>query len=75
MDIAYKNSFENLSVTLSCCHQQTSLNSLHYQMPAGFARFVISARNPDLGRDLTDDELEPIKKVLNCKIKQIWAMY
>lgn len=75
MNTAYKNRFENLSVTLPCCHRQTSLNNLRYQMPAGFARFVLSARNPDSGRNLTDDELEPIERELNCKIKQIWARY
>jgi hypothetical protein len=75
MNTAYKTLFENLSVTLPCCHEQTSLNNLRYQMPAGFARFVLSARNPDFGRNLTDDELEPIERVLNCKIKQIWARY
>lgn len=75
MDTAYKTLFENLSVTLPCCHQQTSLNHLCYQMPAGFARFVLSVENPSSGRTLMDDELEPIERVLNCKIKQIWATY
>lgn len=75
MDAAYKTLFKNLSVTLPCCHGQTSLNNLRYQMPTGFTQFVLSARNPDFGRNLTDDELEPIGRVLNCKIRQIWAMY
>jgi len=75
MDTAYKGLFKNLSVTLPCCHGQTLLNNLRYQMPAGFAQFVLSARNPDFGRNLTDDELEPIERALNCKVKQIWAIY
>ncbi len=75
MDEAYKNLFENLSVTLPCCTRQTSLNNLDYRMPAGFARFVLSACNPNLGRNLTDSELEPIERVLNCKIRQICSTY
>lgn len=75
MDGTYKTQFENLTVTLPCCYRQTSLNDLHYQMQAGFARFVLSVCNPDLGRKLTESELEPIERLLNCKIRQIWASY
>lgn len=73
MSAAYETLFENLSITLPCCDQQSSLDELRYQLPAGFARFILSVRNPNFSRDLLDDELEPIEKVLNCKIKQIWA--
>ena len=75
MDEAYKTQFENLSITLPCCTRRTSLNNLDYQLPAGFARFVLSARNPNLGRNLTDSELEPIERVLNCRIRQIYSTY
>ncbi|WP_088892891.1 hypothetical protein [Leptolyngbya ohadii] len=75
MDKAYETLFDNLSVTLPCCGRQTSLNDLNYQMPAGFSQFVLSIRDPNLGRNLTDSELEPIEKVLNCKVKQIWSRY
>jgi hypothetical protein len=75
MDIAYKTQFDNLAVTLPCCYKQTSLNELNYQMQAGFARFVLSVLGPQLDSDLTESELEPIERLLNCKIRQIWARY
>lgn len=74
MNEAYKTLFENLTIVLPCCHQQTSLNDLHYQFPAGFSRFVLSARNPD-SYDLATGELEQIGTILGCRIKQIWATY
>ncbi|MBD2092787.1 hypothetical protein H6F67_23320 [Microcoleus sp. FACHB-1515] len=74
MDAAYEAAFEDLSITTPCCHQQTSLEKLDYRAPAGFARFVLSVRNPNRG-DLTEREIELIETILNCKLKQVWAMY
>lgn len=76
MDAAYKTRFEDLSVTMPCCGGQTSLNQLRYQCPAGFARFVLSAYNPNLSdEDLTASDLAAIEKILDCKIRLVWAMY
>jgi hypothetical protein len=46
MDASYRSAFEDLAVRTPCCHTDTTLNELDYDWPAGFARFVLEARNP-----------------------------
>lgn len=46
---AYATRFTQLGVIAPCCGTRTSLNDLGYDWPAGFARFVLSATNPDRG--------------------------
>ena len=43
MEEAGENEFEDLSVTLPCCSQSSTLHNLEYHFPCGFARaeFVI----------------------------------
>lgn len=40
--------FANLSVTLPCCGAAASLNDLNCHLPQGFARFILSAYEPNI---------------------------
>jgi hypothetical protein len=73
MDTASQTGFTDLSVNLPCCYARSSLNDLQYEWPAGFARFVLKARNPRA--DLDDGELKSLEQVLKCKLRKIWAHY
>jgi hypothetical protein len=54
MDEAYTTRLSNLQVKMSCCGSICSLNDLKYEWPAGFARFVLEAANPN--SDLTAEQ-------------------
>ena len=73
MDIAYQTRFTDLSVTMPCCSTASSLNDLHYDWPAGFARFMLVARNPNA--DVDADKIGMIEKLLECKLRKVWAHY
>ncbi len=73
MDTAYQTGFTDLSVNLPCCGVVSSLNDLRYELPAGFARFVLEIRNPD--GDIGDDELRSLEQILGCGLRKIWAHY
>ena len=73
VDAAFEGCFADLDVTLPCCSATCSLNDLRYEMPAGFSRFVLEARNP--GRDLTDAEVEALERALGCRLRRVWARY
>src|ERR1700722_18500832 len=55
MSALYKAKFSNLEVIAPCCGARVSLNDLDYVWPAGFARFVIEAKNPGL-KNLTEEQ-------------------
>jgi hypothetical protein len=75
MNTAQRSSFENLAVKLPCCDASSTLNNLNYKMPSGFARFLLQAREPKLGRYLTVDKLQTLESILGTPLKQIWAQH
>ena len=70
MDAAFNNQFEDLNVTMPCCGAHGSLNDLHYEWPAGFARFTLEALNPNA--DLDDQQLHTVEAMLGCSLRKIW---
>ena len=64
--------FTNLMVNVPCCGEHLSLNDLQYDWPAGFARFELRARNPDVP-NLPLEQTEMLEKTLGCKLKTIWT--
>jgi len=72
MNKAYESKFRSLEVQTPCCRRQTSLNDLRYEWPAGFARFDLSARNPQV-RSLPDHVQSELEQILKCSLRQIWA--
>jgi hypothetical protein len=73
MDTAYATKFTNLFVLMPCCHNECSLNDLRYEGPAGFARFVLEARNPNA--DLNEAQLHALAQKLGCALRKIWTHY
>jgi hypothetical protein len=73
-DLEKEPEFENLIITTPCCGNITSLNDLQYDWPAGFARFALEALYPDIS-DLTDQQMGVLERILNCKLRKIWAHY
>ena len=74
MNEASEAGFTDLNKTLPCCGASVSLNDLCYNSPAGFARFVIQARNPSI-TDLDENSIKELEGILGCGIKIIWAQY
>lgn len=72
MNAAYKTRFSNLEVTAACCGASVSLNELDYLWPAGFAKFVLEAMNPNV-KDLTPDQTGQLSKCLGCDLRRIWV--
>jgi hypothetical protein len=75
MNTAQRSSFEKLDIRLPCCDAPSTLNNLNYKMPSGFARFLLQAREPKLGRYLTVDKLQALESILGTPLKQIWAQH
>lgn len=73
MDAAFAIQFADLTVTMPCCGAVGSLHDLHYESPAGFARYVIEALNPD--GDLDDEQLYELEQTLGCGLRKIRAVY
>jgi len=72
MDTAWESHFDNLTVTAHCCGASVSLNDLRYEGPAGFGRFVLEARNPDIA-DLRPSQLAQLQTTLGCTLRTIWV--
>jgi hypothetical protein len=49
MHKAFGSRFVDLAITAPCCGLGTNLNALRYLPPAGFARFSLTAKDPDVG--------------------------
>ncbi len=73
MNAASETDFSQLQVTLPCCGSTLSLNELQYVSPAGFARYVLEARNPR--GDIRDEDLRLLGHILNSELKEIRAHY
>ena len=73
MDEAAQTHFTNLNLRLPCCNSISSLNSLEYRWPAGFARFVMMIKNGNT--ELNDNDLQKIQAILNTPLRIIWARY
>ncbi len=71
MDSAFRTHFPDLVVVMPCCGTQQSLNDLCYDWPAGFARFVLEARNP--GGGLDEAQIEELQQILRCRLRKIWV--
>ena len=74
MDRAWQTRFANLAAVVPCCGSATSLNDLRYVWPAGFARFVLEAKNPGI-TDLAHHDLAQLETTLGCRLRRIWAHY
>jgi hypothetical protein len=72
MDSAWQGRFADLSATTACCGARLSLNELRYPWPAGFGRFVLEAKNPNIAA-LTPDEMALLTATLGCELRQIWV--
>lgn len=70
MDTAFQNNFKNLNVVVPCCGESTSLNELDYHWPAGFAKFVITFRNP--AGDLAENKVRVFEEILGCGLKKVF---
>lgn len=71
MDAAYESGFANLDWVAPCCNRETSLNALNYQQPQGFARFSITATEPNLER-IDDQVLRSLGEALGHEVRAVW---
>jgi hypothetical protein len=73
MNEAYEKEFTDLGFISLCCGKKTSLNDLAYEMPAGFAKFVITVSDPV--DEIEEEKLNELQQILETKLKIIWAHY
>ncbi len=62
--------FADLQVTVPCCRARLSLNDLGYDWPAGFARFVLEARNPATD-DLSAEDVTELGRLLGTALRVV----
>jgi hypothetical protein len=66
-----ETAFKNLTVITPCCGGTTNLNGLDYIWPAGFSRFCLEARNPNV-EDLDVQAVKRLESILGCQLRRIW---
>ncbi len=69
IDSAFENQFTDLNITTPCCNSNGSLNDLVYDWPAGFASFILEARNP--AGDVSEGQLKLLAGVLKCELRKV----
>ena len=74
MDEAHKSQFSNLDIVVPCCGGRTTLNHLNYNFPQGFARFVLTVRNPGVP-EFDEQSREELERIVGCKLRVIWTHY
>lgn len=74
MDTAATLRFRDLAVRVPCCGARTSLNDLDYRSPAGFARFVLVARDPGRG-EIATAEVGRLAAAIGHPVRVVWASY
>lgn len=74
MGVADERDFATLQIATPCCGAATSLNDLEYDWPAGFARLVLEAMNPNV-RDIDEAEVAALSSILGTPLRRIWAHY
>jgi len=62
------------TVTLPCCGAGSHLEELRYEWPQGFARFVLEARNANIGGP-TDVDDQEVAGLLGTPVRRILAHY
>ncbi len=73
MDIACANDFRDLVVTIPCCGVPISLNDLNYDLPAGFARFILQFESQ--WKWEVEEKFDTLERILGCKLRMFWARY
>lgn len=59
---------------LPCCAASVSLHDLKYEWPQGFARFSISAQNPNIGR-LSQEHRRRFEQLLGTSVRVIYEHF
>ena len=70
VECAAENQFRTLDVVMPCCGITLSLNDLQYDWPAGWARFLIEAVNPQI-EGLSIVQIGELEHILDCPMRQI----
>jgi hypothetical protein len=74
-DAASQSRFTARKVSLPCCANSADLNDLDWQWPAGFATFMLEAKNPHLPGWLPEGAKKNLEAVLGCRLREIYAHY
>jgi hypothetical protein len=74
MSASAATAFEDRLVTLPCCDATDCLEMLRYESAMGFARFVLEARNANIGVPATADD-EKVADLLGAPVRHILACY
>ena len=74
MDKAHKAQFKHLEIEVPCCKSKTTLHHLKYNFPQGFARFILTARDPNIA-ELDESSVGKLEQILGCELRLIWTHY
>jgi hypothetical protein len=66
-------SISTQTITMPCCGSIVAVTSLRFDWPAGFARFELSIRNPNVDRPIPDEVRQRLEVALGSPLLEIWA--
>lgn len=73
MDNSYEEQFTDLEFITPCCKKKTSLNDLHYNSAAGFAKFMITIT--DTVYEFPEKDIAELQQILQTPLRLIWSRY
>ena len=65
----------SLEVKMPCCGQLNKVQDIDFAGAAGFSKFELCIWNPHSANGISEAQVSELQKLLNCKLKQIWAHY
>lgn len=71
LDETSESDFTRLDVSLPCCGVSSSLNDVECYLPQGFARFQLSAMNPNVGT-LPADIVSEIARIVQSPMRVVY---
>ncbi len=74
MEEAHQTHFSHLEIEVPCCKSKITLNNLQYHFPQGFAKFILTAKNPNVSA-FNKQSCSRLEEILGCKLRTIWAHY
>jgi hypothetical protein len=70
-----RNGYRDLAVRPPCCESPTSLQELSFGWPVAFGRFVLEARNANLGGRLPPAQYKALQEALGCQLWLVLCRY
>ena len=75
MEQSGNSELETGVIEMPCCGSKVKTTDITFESTAGFAKFELSAHNPEIDAPVSESDINGLSKILGCELLQIWARY